>query len=97
LILMFLFNRQTLKSWNTPINIFVLFLTSMLVTSLFIFHKYIWTELWPLFFILHLFWSLQQWDKLTLLHKWKTPPTQQRLTNNKVYECHPDVKFLALW
>jgi hypothetical protein len=51
--------------------------------------------LWTLFFILHLFWSLQQWDKLTLLHKWKTSPTQQRLKNNKVYECHPDVRFFS--
>jgi hypothetical protein len=53
--------------------------------------------LWTLFFILHLFWSLQQWDKLTLLHKWKTPPTQQRLKNNKVYECHPDVKLWNIY
>ena len=61
-------------------------------------HLYFWMKqvpvLWTLFVILHLFWSLQQWDKLTLLHNWKTPPTQQRLKNNKVYECHPDVKFL---
>jgi len=34
LILMFLFFRQTLKSLNTPINFFRLFLTNMLVTSL---------------------------------------------------------------
>ena len=53
--------------------------------------------LWPLFFILHLCWSIQQWDKLTLLHKWKTPPTQQRLKNNKVYECHPDVKLRNIY
>jgi hypothetical protein len=29
-------------------------------------------------------------------NKWKTPPTQQRFKNNKVYECHPDVKFSSI-